>query len=111
MKKHLGTLFLLCATLTASAGHSNPHWLEVRSPHFTVLTDSNERQARRIAAQFEQMRSVFHKLLPNATADAGSPIIVLALKDKKGFQALEPAPYLAKGQLDLSGLFLSAPDK
>jgi tetratricopeptide (TPR) repeat protein len=111
MKKHLGTLFLLCATLTASAGNSNPHWLEVRSPHFTVLTDSNERQARRIAAQFEQMRSVFHKLLPNATADAGSPIIVLALKDKKGFQALEPAPYLAKGQLDLSGLFLSAPDK
>lgn len=111
MNRHLGAFLLLFATLTTSAANSNQHWLEVRSPNFVVLTDSNEKQARRIAAQFEQMRAVFHKLLPNATADAGSPIIVLALKDKKGFQALEPAPYLAKGQLDLAGLFLRAPDK
>jgi hypothetical protein len=111
MYKRLAVLFLLCLTSSALAGDSTVHWLEVQSPHFVVLTDSNEKQARRISAQFEQMRAVFHKLIPNAASDASSPIVVVALKDKKGFQALEPAAYLAKGQLDLAGLFLSAPDK
>jgi Tfp pilus assembly protein PilF len=111
MHKRLAALFLLCITSSALASDSTDHWLEVHSPHFVVLTDSNEKQARRLASQFEQMRAVFHTLIPNAAADAGSPIVVVALKDKKGFQALEPAAYLAKGQMDVAGLFLRAPDK
>ena len=111
MIKHLTALFLFCITLTASASDSGDHWFEVQSPHFVVLTDSNEKQARRLAAQFENMRSVFHQLFPNLANDAGSPITVLAVKDRKGFQALEPEAYLAKGQLNLAGLFLRAPDK
>jgi tetratricopeptide (TPR) repeat protein len=111
MHKHLTALFLFCITYTALASESNEHWLEVQSPHFVVLTDTNEKQARRTAGQLEQMRAIFHALLPGATDDKGSPIVVLALKDRKGFQALEPAAYLAKGQLDLAGLFLRAPDK
>jgi len=49
--------------------------------------------------------------MPTASDSAGSPIIVLALKDRKALQALEPEVYLAKGQLDLAGLFMRAPDK
>ena len=111
MGKRFSAVLLLLATLTASAGASAARWFQISTPNFTVLTDSNEKQARRIAGQFEQMRSLFHVLLPNTTDDAGSPIIVLALKDRKSFQSLEPAPYLAKGQLDLAGLFLNATDK
>jgi tetratricopeptide (TPR) repeat protein len=87
------------------------HWFEVRTQHFVVLTDTNEKQGIRVAAQFERMRSVFHLLMPTASDSAGSPIIVLALKDRKALQALEPEVYLAKGQLDLAGLFMRAPDK
>jgi len=86
-------------------------WMEVRTPHFVVVTNASEKQARHVADQFERMRFVFHKAFPNAHVDPGSPIVVLALKDKKGFQALEPEAYLAKGQLQLAGLFLRAPDK
>jgi hypothetical protein len=111
MYKRLFALSLLCIAMPALASEPDVHWLEVKSPHFVVLTDSNEKQARRIAGQFEEMRSVFHMLIPGATADTGSPIVVLALKDRKGFQALEPEAYLAKGKLDLAGLFLRAPDK
>jgi len=57
------------------------------------------------------MRAVFHLLMPTASDSAGSPVIVLALKDRKAFQALEPKAYLAKGQLDLAGFFMRAPDK
>jgi tetratricopeptide (TPR) repeat protein len=103
-------LVLLVATPTASAD-STPHWVEVRSDHFTVITDSNEKEARHLAGQFERMRSLFHRLLPSAASDAPSPIIVFALKDKKGFGALEPPAYLQKNALDLAGLFLQTPDQ
>jgi tetratricopeptide (TPR) repeat protein len=111
MFKYLTALFLLCTTFSALASEPTDHWLEVQSSHFTVLTDSNEKQARRIASQFEQMRSIFHQLMPHASTDAGSPIIVVALKDKKGFQSLEPEAYLAKNQLNLAGYFMHAADK
>ena len=111
MRTYLAVLCLFFVTLPALAHDATEHWFEVQSPHFTVLTDAGDKQARRIAVQFEQMRSVFHTLFPAATADAGAPIVVLALRDRKGFQALEPQAYLAKGQLNLAGLFLRAPDK
>jgi tetratricopeptide (TPR) repeat protein len=104
-------LFLFAGTLSASARDSVDHWFEVRTQHFVVFTDTNEKQGIRVAAQFEQMRSVFHILMPTASDSAGSPIIVLALKDRKAFQSLEPEVYLAKGQLDLAGFFMRAPDK
>ena len=111
MRRAVSIFFLFVVTLSAAARDGASHWSEVRSPHFVVLTDSNEKQARRVASQLERMRAVFHVLLPTASDSAGSPVIVLALKDKKAFQALEPEAYLAKGQLDLAGLFMRAPDK
>jgi tetratricopeptide (TPR) repeat protein len=111
MRRTIALLFLFIGTLSASARDSVDHWFEVRTQHFVVLTDTNEKQGIRVAAQFERMRSVFHLLMPTASDSAGSPIIVLALKDRKALQALEPEVYLAKGQLDLAGLFMRAPDK
>jgi tetratricopeptide (TPR) repeat protein len=102
-------LALFCTAFSAFASESSPHWLQVQTPHFIVITDSNEKQARRIATQFEQMRAFFHAILPHAADDA-SPIVVLAFKDKKGFQAMEPEAYLAKGQLNLAGYFLRTQD-
>jgi tetratricopeptide (TPR) repeat protein len=102
---------LLLATLCGSASASTEQWVEVRSPHFTVLTDSNEKQARHIADQFERMRWMFQTLFPKAIVDPVSPIVVIAAKNEKSFQSLEPAAYLAKGQLKLGGLFMRAPDK
>jgi Tfp pilus assembly protein PilF len=88
-----------------------PVWLEVTTPHFTVISDAGERQARHVAGQFERMQAVFHKILPAAQSDPGAPIVVLALKNKRDFQTVEPAEYLAKGQLDLAGLFLQSNDR
>ena len=73
------------------------------TPHFTVVTDASEKQARHIAGQFERMQAVFHKILPGAHSDPGAPIVVLALKNRRDFQTVEPAEYLAKGKLDLAG--------
>ena len=111
MRRTITLVFLLAGALSASARDQVDHWLEVRTQHFVVLTDTNEKQGRRVAAQLERMRSVFQLLLPTASDSPGSPIIVLALKDRKAFQAVEPQAYLAKGEVDLAGLFMRAPDK
>lgn len=86
-------------------------WIEARSEHFRVLTDSNEKQARHVLDQFERMRWMFHTLFPKANVDPVEPIVVLAARNSKSFQALEPAAYLAAGQLKLSGLFMRVYDK
>ncbi len=111
MLKYRFLLLPMLAAALALARDKPENWTEVRSPHFTVVTNSNEKQGRRVADQFERMRSVFHVAFPKLQIDPGSPIIVLAIKDEKDFKALEPEAYLAKGSLKLGGLFLRAPDK
>jgi len=104
-------VLLLSVALTLRAGAATEQWVEVRSPHFTVVADSNEKQARHVLDQFERMRWVFLTLFPKLNVDPPAPILVFAAKNTKTFQTFEPAAYLAKGQLNLSGYFLSAPDK
>jgi Tfp pilus assembly protein PilF len=111
MLKRLLLVVLLFAAELALARDKPENWVEVRSPHFVVATNSNEKQGRRIADQFERMRSVFHAIFPKLEIDPGSPIVVLAIKDEKGFRALEPEAYLAKGSIKLGGLFLRTGDK
>ena len=111
MSKYRFLLLPILAAALAPARDKVETWIEVRSPHFTVVTNSNEKQGRRVADQFERMRSVFHVAFPKLQIDPGSPIFVLVIRDEKDFKALEPEAYLAKGSLKLGGLFLRAADK
>src|ERR1035438_7308157 len=115
MHANLAGLVLIPIVMTVAAGASHgatsSQWVEARSTHFVVLTDSNERDARRLASQFERMHLVFHTLFPTRGDDSDPPIMVLAVKERKGMEALEPEAYLGKGKVDLSGLFVRAPDK
>jgi tetratricopeptide (TPR) repeat protein len=104
-------LFALAFTAVPAQCRDNDSWIEVRSEHFIVATNAGEKKGRQIADQFERMRAVFHTLLPKLQVDPDVPIVVLATKSEKDFRALEPASYLAKGQVRLGGLFLHAPDK
>jgi tetratricopeptide (TPR) repeat protein len=111
MPKRIDLVLLLLAVAPVLARDKAETWTEVRSQHFVVVTNSNEKQGRRVADRFERMREVFHELLPKLQIDTGSPAIVLAVKDEKDFRALEPDAYLAKGSLKLDGLFRRTPDQ
>jgi tetratricopeptide (TPR) repeat protein len=108
---HLFALPLLFCVGFGSAADRPENWLQVSSQHFTILTDGSEKDARHIADQFERMRTIFHAGFPNMQVDPPIPIVVIAVKNSKDFRALEPEAYLAKGSLELAGLFLRAPDK
>ncbi len=114
MRTNLAKLVLFSLLMVSAAGaRSAPgdRWLEARSTHFVVLTDSSEKDARRLAEQFERMHLVFHTLFPTRGDDSDPPIVVVALMHQKDMQALEPESYLGKGKVDLSGFFLRAADK
>lgn len=105
---------LLLGVLVALNGWARDNgsgWLEVRSPHFTIITDAGDARGRHVAGQFERMRWVFQGSLPASNLDPANPIVVLAVKDKKDMEALEPVSYLAKGQVSLGGLFSRSTDK
>lgn len=111
MYRSLLCLLLLLAPVRLLHAEADPHWLEVKTEHFTIYCDGGERQARNVSAQLERMHDLFAKLLPHATSDAGARITVLALKNRRDFQAIEPAEYLGKGSLDLAGYFLQISDQ
>lgn len=115
MTRLLNSIFLLLIVLSAGLGvaqerDSTQKWLEVRSLHFMVISNADESDAVRVTGQLEKMRAVFQKIFPDSNFDPGAPIIVLALRSRKDFEAVEPASYLARDQVDLGGLFMRAPD-
>src|SRR2546425_7266132 len=72
-------LVLLLLPLCAVAADN---WIEVRSPHFTVNTNAGERDARRIADQFEQIRQMFHAAFAGLRVDPAQPIVIVAAKNE-----------------------------
>jgi hypothetical protein len=59
---------LVLSTVLAAApalmAPKSENWIEVRSPHFIVLTNGSEKQGRRVGDQFERVRSVFRAAFP-----------------------------------------------
>jgi Flp pilus assembly protein TadD len=111
MRLRFSWLALLVLCCTSALGEATPQWLQVRTEHFTLLTDQGDRQARHVAAQLERMHDFFSRLLPRATGDTGSSIVVLAFKNRKEFQGVVPGAYLGKNSLELAGYFSQQQDR
>lgn len=109
MLKGLFCLVLFAACCRVSAAPEQ--WIEITSPHFTLYSDAGEKQARHTLDQFERMRWLFQTMFPKANVDPSQPLVVVAARNEKSFQGLEPADYLRKGSLNLSGYFLRTSDK
>jgi tetratricopeptide (TPR) repeat protein len=94
----LAPLFLLiCFCCSRVSLASENEWIEVRSQHFRVLSDGSDKDARRMAREFEQMRAVFSRQFPTLRLDSGAPLLVLAVRDENSMKALVPALWKTKG--------------
>ncbi len=111
MFKRIALFVCLIGAFAPFAGAQTDTWLELRTPHFVIVSNASEKEGRRVARQFEGMRSVFQRVFPDAELDRAAPILVFAVQDKRALQALEPEVYLGTGKLNLGGLFISAPEK
>lgn len=96
-------LIILRAFPYSGAKHEN--WVEVRSPNFIVVSNAGEKQARKTALQFEQIREVFRQSLAVASSHPSPVITILAVKDEQSMRDLLPE-YWAKGHSHPAGLFI-----
>lgn len=81
------------------------NWVEVKSAHFTVCTPASEKDGKRIAGQFEQIRALFHTAFPTLRVDPAQPIVILAVKSEKGMKELLPEQWETKNHIHVAGLY------
>jgi len=87
----------------APAYAESPQWIEVRSPHFSVITDSGEKRGREVVFHFEQMRAVFAELMTKANVNIPVPLQIVAFRNSKEFKQVAPLWHGKPTQL--AGLF------
>jgi tetratricopeptide (TPR) repeat protein len=99
--------FLCLAMLWAVPlpGAKHETWFEVRSPNFIVVSNAGEKEARKTAIRFEQIRAVFRRSLEFASKHPSPMITILAVKDENSVKALLPE-YWTKGHAHPAGIFL-----
>ncbi|MGH9556317.1 MAG: hypothetical protein ACRD2Y_10900, partial [Terriglobales bacterium] len=78
--------------------------MEVRSPHFTVVTDAGERRGRDVALQFEQMRAVFGILIQRKAVNIPVAVEVVAFRNNSGMRQF--LPWYKGKPTDAVGLYL-----
>lgn len=98
----LGCVILLTAPLP---GGKHETWFEARSPNFIVVSNAGEKQARKTAIRFEQIRAVFRRELELAGKHESPVITILAVKDEDSMRTLLPE-YWVKGHAHPAGMFL-----
>ncbi len=99
-------VFSFAAILPVFASDSKPHWLRIRSAHFTVLTDADQDRGHEVAVRFEQMRSAFADLLSKDAIHIPIPLEIIACRDHDEYLKLAPAR-----QAQRPGFFLVAEDR
>src|SRR5262252_4624508 len=101
----LATLVLIAIPCRAK----EPDWIEVHSPHFSVVTDAGDRRARDVALRFEQMYFVFGTLFSKQTVNFPVPLQIVAFRNTSELRNFVP---LWKGKpVQLAGLYLGGQDR
>jgi tetratricopeptide (TPR) repeat protein len=103
---------LVCLFFLAPVNaYSADNWIEVRSPHFTVNTNAGEKDARKIADQFEQIRQMFHSAFAGLRVDPAQPIIIVAAKNENTMKLFLPEEWETKGHIRHAGIYQQGEDK
>src|SRR5215469_12825406 len=109
MKKHFLFGLALIFNLIPPAYAEGPQWIEVRSPHFSVITDAGEKRGREAALRFEQMRAVFGTVMTKAKVTLPTPLQIVAFRNTKEMRQFAP---LWQGKpTQVAGLFQGGTDR
>jgi len=88
--------YLIVWAQLACAGEKR--WIEVKSPHFRVLTDGGSGEARLVAREFEDFRALMAVRYPNFKLESGAPLTIFAAKDEETAKSLNPGLWRMKGE-------------
>ena len=85
-------------------------WIEVKSAHFTVVSNASERTTRRLVWQFEQVRSATSALFSWAKTDLNRPLSILVIKDENSMRALAPEYWEGRRSIHPASVWTGGPD-
>jgi tetratricopeptide (TPR) repeat protein len=100
---------LVCVSLTMPAFSGEAQWVEIHSPHFSVVTDAGERRGRDVALRFEQMRAVFGSLMARAKVSTPIPLQIIAFRNTK--ELMQFSPLFQGKPSKFAGLFQPGSDR
>src|SRR5712692_6101655 len=103
--------FAVALLLLPHSAVAADNWIEVRSPHFTVQSNAGEKEARKVADQFEQIRNMFHSAFSSMRVDPAQPIVILAAKNENTLKLFLPEEWEVKGHIHHAGMYQPAQDK
>src|SRR5271154_1236322 len=101
-------LTFLCLAIAGPAslpGAKHETWVEARSPNFIVVSNAGEKEARKTAVHFEEIRAVFRRSLAVAGQHSSPLITIVAAKDEGTMKSLLPE-YWAKNHAHPAGIFM-----
>lgn len=90
--------------LLSSLSEAKQNWIEVRSPHFLVVTDAGEKRGRDTALHLERIRAFFRQSLTVAGHHPSPFVTVLAVKDGQTMRDILEQ-YWGEGQPHIAGIF------
>jgi tetratricopeptide (TPR) repeat protein len=99
----LTALTILASPRIAAAGVQP--WIEIRSPHFRVLTNGSVDEGGRVALDFEKLRYVFATQFPHYRLESGAPLLIFAPRDLASAEIVAPALASAKDANQMAGFF------
>jgi tetratricopeptide (TPR) repeat protein len=99
----------VCLVFSVPLFGGEAQWVEIRSPHFSVITDAGDKRGRDVAVRFEQMRAVFGALMVKAKVSTPIPLQIIAFRTSKELRQFTP---IFHGKpTELAGLFQGSSDR
>lgn len=86
-------------------------WIEIKSPHVTVMSRSGSGETRTLAWQLEQVRAALVTILPWAQVELDRPLRVLAVDNEQKMRQLAPEYWERKGGVRPVSVWVSGPDQ
>ena len=94
-----------CVPPSAWADALPGKWVEVRSPHFIVVSNADPSKAREVAQHFEQIHDLFARATSQLLEDSYPPLEVFAVKGEKSMKRLLPEYWESKRRAKPAGVF------
>lgn len=104
-----GFVFMGVSPVLASAAPVENKWVSVRTKHFHLVGDANEKNMRKAAIRMEQFRTAFQTLFSRAKFNDAIPMTVVVFRDETSYKPFLPE-YKGKKRENIAGYFVSNRD-
>ncbi len=112
MRRALSIAALTALVFVSTRGRAAADdWIEVKSAHFTVVSNAGERTTRRLVWQLEQVRSATSTLFAWAKADLVKPLRVVVVKDENSMRVWAPRVWEDRRAVRPASVWASGPDQ